>query len=141
MARPLPCRCRLRCMDTFWQDVRFGLRMLKKSPGVTALAIVALALGIGVNTSIFSLINAVLLRPLPYREPGQLVQMKRIQTRAEGPSLFNSGEMLGGPDYLDWKEQAKTLSHVAGFDGEGANLTGGERAERIEAGNVTWDFF
>jgi putative ABC transport system permease protein len=129
-------------MDTFWQDVRFGVRMLKKNPGVTALAIVALALGIGVNTSIFSLINAVLLRPLPYREPGQLVQMTRVQARAaEGPNLFDHGAVLAGADYLDWKEQSKTLSHVAGFDGEGVNLTGGERAERIESGNVTWSFF
>src|SRR5205085_4686372 len=114
---------------------------LKKSPGVTTLAILALGLGIGVNTSIFSLVNAVLLRPLPYREPGQLVQIKRIQVRAasDGPTIFGNGEMLAGPDFLDWQEQSKTLSHIAAFDGDGVNLTGGDRAERVQAGRVTAD--
>src|SRR5690349_11584309 len=115
MARRLPCRCRLNCMDTFWQDVRFGLRMLKKSPGVTALAIVALALGIGVNTSIFTLVNAILLRPLPYRDPGQLVQAKRIHAREEqgGPSIFGSGETLSGTDFFDWRDETKSFSQLA----------------------------
>lgn len=129
-------------MDTFWQDVRFGLRTLKKSPAVTGLAIVALALGIGVNTSIFSLVNAVLLRPLPYRDPGQLVQIKKQIARApDGPNLFGNGEVLAGPDFLDWKESSTTLSHVAAFSGGPVNVTGGERAERIEGGKVTADFF
>src|SRR5688572_6895844 len=104
MARRLPCRCRLSCMDTLWQDVRFGLRMLAKTPGVTALAIVALALGIGVNTSIFTLVNAILLRPLPYRDAGQLVQPKRVDLGAEeGPRFFGNEETLTGTDYFDWR--------------------------------------
>src|ERR1043165_2702703 len=106
MARPLPCRCRLKCMDTFWQDVRFGLRMLRKTPGVTALAIAALALGIGVNTSIFTLVNTILLRPLPYRDPGQLVQPRRITTREEegGRGMFGNDQTLSGTDFFDWKD-------------------------------------
>src|SRR5436190_5712719 len=130
-------------MDTFWQDVRFGLRMLVKTPGVTALAIVALALGIGVNTSIFTLVNAVLLRPLPYREPGQLVQPKRINTRAEegGPNIFGSGEVLSGTDFFDWRDEAKSFSQVAAFSGDDVNLTGGETAERVRLGSVTDGFF
>jgi putative ABC transport system permease protein len=130
-------------MDTFWQDVRFGLRMLRKTPGVTTLAIVALALGIGVNTSIFTLVNAILLRPLPYRDPGQLVQPKRIETRAaeEGPNIFGNGEVLSGTDFFDWRDNAKSFSQIAAFSGDDVNLTGGERAERVRMGSVTDGFF
>ncbi|HEY6229184.1 MAG TPA: ABC transporter permease, partial [Verrucomicrobiae bacterium] len=130
-------------MDTFWQDVRFGLRMLKKTPGVTALAIVALALGIGVNTSIFTLVNAILLRPLPYRDPGQLVQPKRIQTRAaeDGPNIFGSGEVLSGTDFFEWHDEAKSFSQIAAFSGDDVNITGGETAERVRMGSVTDGFF
>src|ERR1041385_7245024 len=128
-------------MDTLFQDVRFGLRMLKKTPGVTALAIVALALGIGVNTSIFTLVNAILLRPLPYRDPGPLVQPKRIQTRAEeGPNIFGSGEVLSGTDFFDWRDDAKSFSQLAAFSGDDVNLTGGDTAERVRMGNVTDGF-
>ncbi|HUS36721.1 MAG TPA: ABC transporter permease [Verrucomicrobiae bacterium] len=130
-------------MDTFWQDVRFGLRMLKKSPGVTALAIVALALGIGVNTSIFTLVNAILLRPLPYRDPGQLVQPKRVSTRAEegGPSIFGNGATLTGTDFFDWRDETKSFSQIAAFSGDDVNLTGGETPERVRMGSVTDGFF
>jgi putative ABC transport system permease protein len=130
-------------MDTFWQDVRFGLRMLRKTPGVTALAIVALALGIGVNSSIFTLVNAILLRPLPYRDPGQLVQPKRIETRAaeEGPNIFGNGEVLSGTDFFDWREGAKSFSQIAAFSGDDVNLTGSETAERVRMGSVTDGFF
>jgi putative ABC transport system permease protein len=129
-------------MDTLWQDVRFGLRMLRKTPGVTALAIVALALGIGVNTSIFTLVNAILLRPLPYRDPGQLVQAKRIQTRAEEDlNIFGNGEVLSGTDFFDWRDEAKSFSQIAAFSGDDVNLTGGETAERVRMGSVTYGFF
>ena len=116
--------------------------MLKKTPAVTALAIVALALGIGVNTSIFTLVNAILLRPLPYRDPGQLVQAKRIETRAqEGPNIFGSGEVLSGTDFFDWRDEAKSFSQLAAFSGADVNLTGGETAERVRLGSVTDGFF
>lgn len=129
-------------METFWQDVRFGLRMLRKTPGVTTMAIVALALGIGVNTSIFTLVNSILLRPLPYRDPGQLVQAKRIHTRAEeDPGIFGSGEVLSGTDFFDWKDAAKSFSQIAAFSGDDVNLTGGESAERVRMGSVTDGFF
>jgi putative ABC transport system permease protein len=129
-------------METLWQDARFGLRMLRKTPGVTTLAILALALGIGVNTSIFTLVNAILLRPLPYRDPGQLVQPKRIETRGEeGPGIFGNGEILSGTDFFDWRDSAKSFSQIAAFSGDDVNLTGGENAERVRMGSVTDGFF
>jgi putative ABC transport system permease protein len=129
-------------MDTLWQDVRFGLRMLRKTPGVTTLAILALALGIGVNTSIFTLVNGILLRPLPYRDPGQLVQPKRIQARGEEEAnIFGNDEVLSGTDFFDWRDEAKSFSQVAAFSGDDVNLTGGENAERVRMGSVTDGFF
>jgi putative ABC transport system permease protein len=94
-------------MEMLWQDVRFGLRMLAKAPGFTILAVITLALGIGANTAIFSIVNAVLLEPLPFHNPGRLVQLWETEA-APGNYPF------AGPDYLDWERDGRTI--------EGASL-------------------
>ena len=90
-------------MGTLLQDLRYGVRMLRKSPGFTAIAIVTLALGIGANTAIFSVINSALLRPLPFKNSGQLVQLWCTES---APGNYP----LTGPDYLEWQSQNRTFA-------------------------------
>ena len=99
-------------MGTLLQDLRYGIRMLAKSPGFTALAVITLALGIGANTAIFSVINSVVLRPLPFHEPGRLVALWQTES---APGNFP----LTGPDYLDWQAQSRTLEAAACIPGNG----------------------
>src|SRR5215216_4583530 len=95
-------------MDSLWQDLRFGFRMLGKSPGFTALAVLSLALGIGINSTIFSLVNAVLLRPLPVEEPDSLVRL--YATSSDGISSLR----ISHQDYADYRDQNQVFSGLAG---------------------------
>src|SRR3954466_9445710 len=95
-------------METIWQDIRFGLRNLLKTRGLTTVAVITLAFGIGANTAIFSIVDAVLLRPLPFGDPGRLVRL--YETEA-APGHFP----LTGPDFLDWKTQAKSFADMTFF--------------------------
>jgi putative ABC transport system permease protein len=119
-----------------WQDLRYGARSLRKNPGFTAIAVMTLALGIGANTAIFSVVNGVLLRHLPYPESDRLMMVHGISLRAA-----NEKPPLCAADFLDWKSQNHIFESVAGFSSSRFNYTGGETPERIEGAWVTADFF
>src|SRR3712207_4434990 len=93
-------------MTTLLADLRYALRMLLKAPGFTIIAVVALALGIGANTAIFSVVNAVLLQPLPYPEPDNLILVR------ERTPTFPSGS-VAYPNYLDWREGQRSFTDIA----------------------------
>ena len=110
----------------FWQDLRYGFRMLGKKPGFTAVAVVTLALGIGANTAMFSVINAVLLRPLPFPEPERLMFVE-----GKGPDTF------AAPDFLDLAAQNRTFAQLGAYDFSTFNLSGGSEPERINGARIS----
>jgi putative ABC transport system permease protein len=121
-------------LETIWQDLRYGARMLSKRPGFTIVAVITLALGIGANTAIFSVVNAVLLRPLPCEDPDRLVYFMKLtqQGYPEESSL---------PDFVDWREQSRSFERMAAATSRTFNLTGVGEAERLNGEAVTADFF
>jgi len=124
-------------METTFRDLRYGFRNLLKRPGFTAIALIALALGIGANTAIFSLVNAVVLRPLPYAEPDQLVWMwGNLRNGTNRASVAPA-------DYLDYRNQNKTFEQLAATFSITApvNLTGSGDPERLTASVVTGNYF
>jgi putative ABC transport system permease protein len=123
-------------METLLQDLRYGLRMLLKHKGFTTVAVLTLALGIGANTAIFSVVNAVLLRSLPFKEPDRLVQVWGTNLkRGWGRSAVSVR------DYVAWRSQANTLKQIAAFRHWTFNLTGEGDAEQIPANYVTGSLF
>ena len=118
-------------MGTLFQDVCYGLRMLRKNPGFAAVAVLTLALGIGANSAIFTVVNAVLLQPLPYPEPDRLVYLN------EG----NSGSSIGYPNYLDWAAQNHVFERVAAIQGASFVVTGHGNPELIPGSYVAEGFF
>src|SRR6266498_2745093 len=116
-----------------WQDLRFGARMLLKNPGVTAVAVITLALGIGANTAIFSVVNAVVLRPLPYPNADRLVALSEN-------SLETADIPVAYPDYLDWRAQQSVFEEMAARLPAGGVITGDD-PERVIGRQVTASFF
>jgi putative ABC transport system permease protein len=106
-------------LEYFVQDIRFGLRMLTRNPGFTAVAVITLALGIGANTAIFSVVNAVLLRPLPYADPDRLATIWVTEPSAPGELFPDTG-----PDFRDWQAMNRSFEGMSAITGEGATLTG-----------------
>ena len=117
-----------------YQDLRHGLRMLVNKPGFTFVAMVTLALGIGANTAIFSVVNAVLLRPLPYPNADRLVAISE--------NSLNAGEIsVAYPDYLDWRAQQSVFEEMSARMPTGGIISGGNEPERVIGRMVTPSFF
>ncbi len=125
----------IRLIEELIQDVRYGLRQLRRKPGFTAVAVVTLALGIGANTAIFSVVNGVLLEPLPYYEPQQIVQISMLY-RGQPRNMDFSARQF---DF--WKSHAVPFQDLAATTEVGFNLGGASRPERVRALRVTSDYF
>src|SRR5207302_2579798 len=115
-------------MQTFWQDLRYGARMLKTRLGFTIIAVVTLALGISANTAIFSVVNAVLLRPLPFEQPDRL-----LRVWASRPRRGEDQIVVSPGDFTEWREQNQSCSHMAAVDYVTYNLTGGSVPEQLQS--------
>src|SRR5690348_206855 len=124
-------------VNTLFQDVRYALRLLRKSPGFTAVAILTLALGIGATTAIFTVVNRVLLEPLEaYPHPHRMV----VLVHRSGP---NSDPAISIPEYLMWRSQTRILEDPAAspWNSAPANLLGGDRPQQLQAQRVTANYF
>src|ERR1051325_5724233 len=114
-------------MQRLIQDLQYGVRMLVKQPGFTLITLLTLALGIGANTAIFSVINAVLLKPLPFKEPERIVRVwvtDRNRSEFRRPASY--------PNFADWREQNRAFEYTAAFDQAGAILTGNGSPEYLD---------
>src|SRR5215469_10642090 len=118
-------------MSTFLQDLRFGMRMLRKNPGFTAVAVLVLAIGIGVNTAIFSVVNSVLLQPLPYPDADRLVSLEGLAGDRHIP--------LSYPELLAWRDQKDIFEYVAAFNNSGFALTGVGEPEQLRGMSISAD--
>jgi len=119
--------------QTFLQDVRYGLRMLRKSPGFTSVAVLTLALGIGANTAIFSVVYGVLLRPLPFKDPARLIVLHETTPRVGTVSVSY-------PNFLDWRAQSHAFAQMAAVTSVQFNLAGVSQPESISGVGVSPNF-
>src|SRR5438093_7641108 len=124
-------------MGALVQDLRYGLRMLAKNPGFTAAAVVTLALGIGANTAIFSIVNTVLLRPLPYKDAGRLVVVWE-----RNPERGWYRNIVSAANFVDWRKQNHVFTQMAAIDPQRTfNLTGGGEPEEVWGGQGSASVF
>ena len=123
-------------METLLRDIRYGIRSLLEHPGFTTVAVLTLALGIGANSAIFSVVNAIVLRPLPYRDSERLI--------AIWGNLHNTGLAeieISAPEFTDFKEHCKAFEHIAAYTTDGFNLTGVDEPERLQGALVSASLF
>src|SRR5579859_695194 len=121
-------------METFIQDVRYGWRTLRNNPSFTLVAGLALALGIGANAAMFTIVNAVVLRPLPYKDSDRLVYLMEAFKR-------NPGMSFSYPEFQDYHAQNHVFESMAAVQGEAFNLTNGSTPQHLDGRNVTSEFF
>ena len=125
-------------MDKLIQDLRYGARTLLKQPGFALISVLTIALGIGANTAIFSVVNAVLLRPLPYRQPEQLVKVLQSNTN---PGKFSTPSFFSYPRFQALRDHNESFSQVAAYCKRAFNLTGTQEPEHLQAEFVSADYF
>jgi putative ABC transport system permease protein len=123
-------------LEDLWRDLRFALRGLYKAPGFTAVAILVIAVGIGVNTAVFSVINTVLLKPLTYPDPQALVELRNTSAQGSFPGA-------NIPKFNIWRQQTSIFQQIAAYDfgGAGLNITGGDHPEQVQGIHVSADYF
>jgi putative ABC transport system permease protein len=122
-------------METFWQDVRYGARVLAKHKGFTAVAVLTLALGIGANTAIFSVVNELLLRPLPYRDAGRLIMLWEVSPEGRRQNSTSRA------NFSAWRDQSKSFEGMAAFSDQRVGLTGGGEPEEVAVQLATPELF
>ena len=121
-------------MDTLFQDLRYAMRSLRSSPSFTIIALLALALGIGANAAMFTIVNAVILRPLPYKDSGHLVYLTEAIKRRPGMAFSY-------PEFQDYQKQNHVFDSMAAIQGEGFVLSGGSAPQHLHGRNVSSEFF
>ncbi|HKG23981.1 MAG TPA: ABC transporter permease, partial [Blastocatellia bacterium] len=123
-------------MESLIQDIRYGIRMLAKKPGFTVVAVIALALGIGANTAIFSVVNKVLLNPLPYNEPDRLMMVWEENAKNGFPA-----DTPAPANFISWREQNQVFEDMAALDGNSYSLTGTGEPEKVAGHRVSASLF
>jgi putative ABC transport system permease protein len=122
-------------LGNLWQDLRYGLRLIRKNPGFSSVVVLTLAVGIGANTAIFSVVNAVMLRSLPFKDPDRLVRLNESNPERGWPTFS-----VSHPTFLDWRDQNQTFAAMAAVSGASANLGTAGEVEVVRGSAVTVDF-
>src|SRR5258708_3554080 len=126
-------------MEILIKDIRQSARTLASQPGFTAIVVLVLALGIGANTALFTVVNAVLLRPLPYPEADRLVAVSSVQDRE---NVRETGGAVFAPDFVEWRSQCRSCEHLGAYTlAWPSNLTGGAEPDRVRVARVSHDLF
>src|SRR5690349_4130384 len=123
-------------METLFRDMRYGIRLLFNQPGFTAVAIIALALGIGANTAVFSVVNTVLLSPLPFFESDRLMNISTSR-----PQRGINKMVCSYPDFVDWRDQNNSFEYMAAYTENDYTLTGGDSPSRLGGLVTSSDLF